>query len=95
MTRGQRGSLLLHCGALASPTPRRFIPALSDSHRFSCRTIVGNKGISRTSIGWQSPIFARAQFCYGLLAPRREKALQPLEAFAGEHALDDLHLVIQ
>ena len=29
MTRGQRGSLLLHCGALSSPTPRRFIPALS------------------------------------------------------------------
>ena len=29
MTRGQRGSLLLHRGALSSPTPRRFIPALS------------------------------------------------------------------
>jgi len=29
MTRGQRGSLLLHCGALSSPTLRRFIPALS------------------------------------------------------------------
>ena len=29
MTRGQRGSLLLHCGVLSSPTPRRFIPALS------------------------------------------------------------------
>ena len=34
MTRGQRGSLLLHCGALSSPTPRRFIPALSDSPFF-------------------------------------------------------------
>ncbi len=33
MTRGQRGSLLLHCGALSSPTPRRFIPALSDRAR--------------------------------------------------------------
>jgi hypothetical protein len=32
MTRGQRGSLLLHRGVLSSPTPRRFIPALSDSH---------------------------------------------------------------
>ena len=30
MTRGQRSSLNFHCGALASPTPRRFIPALSD-----------------------------------------------------------------
>ena len=29
MTRGQDGSLLLHCGALSSPTPCRFIPALS------------------------------------------------------------------
>ena len=29
MTRGQDGSLLLSCGALASPTSRRFIPALS------------------------------------------------------------------
>jgi hypothetical protein len=33
MTRGQRGSLLLHCGAPSSPTLRRFIPALSDSLR--------------------------------------------------------------
>ncbi len=31
MTRGQRGSLLLRRRALASPTPRRLIPALSDS----------------------------------------------------------------
>ena len=30
MTRGQRSSLNFHCGALSSPTPRRFIPALSD-----------------------------------------------------------------
>ena len=30
MTRGQRGSLLLRCGAPSSPTLRRFIPALSD-----------------------------------------------------------------
>ena len=29
MTRGQRGSLLLHCGAPSSPTLCRFIPALS------------------------------------------------------------------
>ena len=29
MTRGQRGSLLLHCGALSSPTSCRLIPALS------------------------------------------------------------------
>ena len=29
MTRGQDGSLLLSCGALSSPTSRRFIPALS------------------------------------------------------------------
>ncbi len=27
----KRDSLLLHCGALSSPPPRRFIPALSDS----------------------------------------------------------------
>ncbi len=31
----KRGSLLLHCGALSSPTPRRFIPALSGSPDFS------------------------------------------------------------
>ena len=30
MTRGQRGSLLLRCGAPSSSTLRRFIPALSD-----------------------------------------------------------------
>ena len=30
MTRGQRGSLLLRCGAPSSPTLRRFIPALSE-----------------------------------------------------------------
>ena len=30
MTRGQRGSLLLHCGAPSSPTLCRFTPALSD-----------------------------------------------------------------
>ena len=27
------------------------------SHRFSCRTSVGNKGIPRARIGWQSPFF--------------------------------------
>src|SRR5215217_1998254 len=27
MTRGHRGSLVLRCGALSSPSPRRFIPA--------------------------------------------------------------------
>jgi hypothetical protein len=32
MTRGQRGSLPLHCGALSSPALRRPIPALSDSY---------------------------------------------------------------
>ena len=30
MTRGQRGSLVLRCGAPSAPTLRRFIPALSD-----------------------------------------------------------------
>jgi serine/threonine protein kinase len=30
MTRGQRGSLFLRCGAPSFPTLRRFIPALSD-----------------------------------------------------------------
>ena len=35
MTRGQRGSLLLRCRALSSPTLRRFIPALSDGFQFS------------------------------------------------------------
>ena len=39
-----------------------------DSHRFSCRTMVGNKGIPRTRIGWQSPFFALAHFCRELLA---------------------------
>lgn len=31
-TRGQDGSLLLSCGALSSPTARRFIPALALPH---------------------------------------------------------------
>ena len=35
MTRGQRGSPNFRREALSSPTPRRFIPALSDSHMIS------------------------------------------------------------
>ena len=38
-----------------------------DSHRFSRRTSVGNKGIPQARIAWRSPIFARAHFCHGLL----------------------------
>ena len=33
MTRGHRGSLLLRCRDLSSPSPCRFIPALSESKR--------------------------------------------------------------
>ncbi len=54
MTRGQRGSLLLHCGALSSPTPRRFIPALSDSPHFFTRldrALSGAALFDSTSIG--------------------------------------------
>ncbi len=36
MTRGHRGSLLLRCRALSSPSPCRFIPALE-----TCRYVVG------------------------------------------------------
>ena len=45
MTRGQRGSLDFRCGALSSPTPRRFIPALSDSASSNTRS-------------WPSTLFA-------------------------------------
>ena len=47
MTRGQRGSLSLRCSALTSPTPCRFIPALSDSPRFRpdvCRPPLRGRG---------------------------------------------------
>lgn len=38
MARGHRGSLLLRCRALPSPSPCRFIPALSTQCTFSSRT---------------------------------------------------------
>jgi len=50
MTRGQRGSLLLRCGALSSPTPCRFIPALSDSLNF-CHSAAANRGsVQRSAV---------------------------------------------
>src|SRR6266571_7835273 len=38
MTRGHRGSLLLRCRALSSPSPCRFIPALSPRPRQALRS---------------------------------------------------------
>ena len=68
MTRGQRGSLLLRRRALSSPTPRRFIPALSDSHSCSPPESI-NHG--------PSPIAAKMSWLYP--GPRNP----PLESTAG------------
>ena len=58
MTRGQRGSLLLRCGAPSSPTLRRFIPALSDSHHssLSSRATAYSISLSIINSSGQPPI---------------------------------------
>src|SRR5260370_6658172 len=80
-TRGQDGSLLLSCGALSSPTARRFIPTLGGPpRRRPVRGVESFFSISPSQVGWwekkkiSTPLNLSATFHRCCPSPPRHRA---------------------